>query len=108
MRNVQKSSGSIRRFCSAVALSLSFYGSVEAKPASAVHGHELTEVALAEVVGGHAAAHHHADHSELNTEGARYTCPMHPEVVSESPGRCPHCGMKLVEQEQRPEMTAGS
>jgi FtsP/CotA-like multicopper oxidase with cupredoxin domain len=25
-----------------------------------------------------------------------YTCPMHPEVVSETPGRCPECGMKLM------------
>src|SRR5688572_11845702 len=25
-----------------------------------------------------------------------YVCPMHPEVLSVSPGRCPHCGMKLV------------
>ena len=27
---------------------------------------------------------------------ALYTCPMHPEVVSEQPGQCPKCGMKLV------------
>jgi FtsP/CotA-like multicopper oxidase with cupredoxin domain len=27
---------------------------------------------------------------------AAYTCPMHPEVVSEEPGRCPSCGMKLM------------
>ncbi|MFH5823427.1 multicopper oxidase family protein [Georgenia sp. AZ-5] len=26
----------------------------------------------------------------------RYVCPMHPEVVSDEPGRCPRCGMKLV------------
>ncbi len=25
-----------------------------------------------------------------------YVCPMHPEVVSETPARCPKCGMKLV------------
>jgi len=25
-----------------------------------------------------------------------YTCPMHPEVTSAEPGRCPECGMKLL------------
>jgi FtsP/CotA-like multicopper oxidase with cupredoxin domain len=28
-----------------------------------------------------------------------YACPMHPEVVSEDPGSCPKCGMKLVATE---------
>jgi FtsP/CotA-like multicopper oxidase with cupredoxin domain len=29
-------------------------------------------------------------------EDAVYTCPMHPHVVSDEPGRCPECGMKLM------------
>jgi len=27
-----------------------------------------------------------------------YTCPMHPEVIKDKPGKCPKCGMKLVEK----------
>lgn len=30
------------------------------------------------------------------TEDSQYTCPMHPEVVKDSPGDCPVCGMDLV------------
>src|SRR4030081_3239942 len=28
-------------------------------------------------------------------QGARYTCPMHPEIVQIGPGSCPKCGMAL-------------
>jgi hypothetical protein len=28
-----------------------------------------------------------------------YTCPMHPEVISDEPGECPKCGMDLVLKE---------
>lgn len=28
-------------------------------------------------------------------EGAKYTCPMHPEIVRDAPGTCPICGMAL-------------
>lgn len=27
-----------------------------------------------------------------------YTCPMHPEVKSDKPGKCPKCGMDLVKK----------
>ena len=31
-----------------------------------------------------------------------YTCPMHPEVRSDKPGKCPKCGMELVEIKKSP------
>jgi len=27
-----------------------------------------------------------------------YTCPMHPEVKSDKPGKCSKCGMELIEK----------
>ena len=27
-----------------------------------------------------------------------YTCKMHPEVISDKPGKCPKCGMTLVKK----------
>jgi P-type Cu+ transporter len=37
---------------------------------------------------------HPAPHPEPGTR-LQYTCPMHPEVVSDRPGSCPKCGMAL-------------
>ena len=48
------------------------------------------------------AQHSHPDHQteqEQEHEPAKtqkYSCPMHPEVITDSPGNCPKCGMKLV------------
>ncbi|MBB6370128.1 multicopper oxidase domain-containing protein [Chryseobacterium shigense] len=36
----------------------------------------------------------HSDKPQTN-----YTCPMHPEIISDQPGKCPKCGMELVEKE---------
>ena len=34
--------------------------------------------------------------STMSEAGAKYTCPMHPEIVRDAPGDCPICGMALV------------
>lgn len=54
--------------------------------------------------GGHAhdhAAHDHAAHEQddakpSDDKATRYTCSMHPEVVTNEPGKCPKCGMALI------------
>jgi hypothetical protein len=38
-----------------------------------------------------------------NTDSTiKYTCPMHPEIISDKPGRCPKCGMALVRSGAKP------
>src|SRR5688500_5465519 len=51
----------------------------------------------------HAHGHHHHSHekpapaaSAAVKPGAKYTCPMHPQIVRDAPGSCPLCGMALV------------
>jgi membrane fusion protein, copper/silver efflux system len=41
------------------------------------------------------------DEHEQKTEAVQYHCPMHPTVVSDKPGACPICGMKLVPIEEK-------
>ncbi|GIU29712.1 efflux RND transporter periplasmic adaptor subunit [Shewanella schlegeliana] len=43
-----------------------------------------------------AQTHHH----ESNQDDSNYYCPMHPEVTSHEPGRCPECKMFLVKDEE--------
>jgi membrane fusion protein, copper/silver efflux system len=33
-------------------------------------------------------------------QASYYTCPMHPQIVRDEPGRCPICGMNLVERQR--------
>ncbi len=35
----------------------------------------------------------HVQHGEI---ADKYTCPMHPQIIQETPGTCPICGMDLV------------
>jgi P-type Cu+ transporter len=41
--------------------------------------------------------HTHATHAHLTAAGpgAKWTCPMHPEIIRDGPGSCPICGMAL-------------
>ncbi len=36
--------------------------------------------------------------SSKTTTKVQYTCKMHPEVISDKPGKCPKCGMALVKK----------
>ena len=36
----------------------------------------------------------------------KYTCPMHPEVITDHPGNCPKCGMKLVPMKEKKRSTS--
>jgi hypothetical protein len=49
---------------------------------------------------GHAGSTYvHQDAGRAMEEGDFvYVCPMHSEVTSESPGKCPKCGMTLVKR----------
>jgi hypothetical protein len=42
---------------------------------------------------------------EQEHEKQKYTCPMHPEVVADHPGKCPKCGMTLVLKEEEKHST---
>ncbi|MFP5040004.1 heavy metal-binding domain-containing protein [Parasediminibacterium sp. JCM 36343] len=33
---------------------------------------------------------------KTKTATKKYTCPMHPKVIADKPGKCPICGMTLV------------
>ena len=37
-----------------------------------------------------------SDTSSAPAKGARYICPMHPQIISDHPGECPICHMDLV------------
>ncbi len=36
------------------------------------------------------------EHDHAQEAAGQYTCPMHPQVVQDTPGTCPMCGMDLV------------
>nr|WP_240778423.1 heavy metal-binding domain-containing protein [Shewanella polaris] len=49
----------------------------------------------------YAVEHDHAQHQSQASK--TYTCPMHPEVISDKEGRCPICNMFLVVKDEQQE-----
>jgi hypothetical protein len=64
------------------------------------------QLQLDERATGSGSGSHHGNHhghgrqtpamAPATAAAVLYTCPMHPEVVSDQPGKCPKCKMKLV------------
>ncbi len=55
-----------------------------------------------------AQEHDHGKHQmqtiqTIEQKKESYSCPMHPEVISDKPGECPKCGMDLVKTESKSE-----
>ena len=44
-----------------------------------------------------------SDSKPSGEKSASYTCPMHPEIHQDAPGKCPKCGMKLVPEKTKSE-----
>ncbi len=65
-------------------------------------GHDDTKSAHNGHGGGHSHDHGSMTHAAAEAP-AQYTCPMHPEVVSDEPGSCPKCGMFLVPADTKEE-----
>jgi P-type Cu+ transporter len=80
---------------------------LRARPATAStseYHHAMPEVASP------SSEHQHAKPatplSKPSSEGVRYTCPMHPEIVQIGPGSCPICGMALEPMDPLAEVEA--
>ena len=41
------------------------------------------------------------EHEHDQQKKQKYTCLMHPEIITDQPGNCPKCGMKLVPLEEK-------
>src|SRR6476646_62638 len=56
------------------------------------------------------AQHSHREHEIEQEHEAmqKYTCPMHPEVITDHPGNCPKCAMKLVPIKEKKRRTSNA
>ena len=56
-------------------------------------------VAFYNIPAFHVLLHPHAGGDKAATTADKYTCGMHPFIISDTPGNCPICGMKLTKIE---------
>lgn len=72
---------------------------VDAKPDQQAshhhHHHPGHKTPMKDEKPGHGAMQVVAAHKEAHSF-QKYTCPMHPQIVQDGPGKCPLCGMSLV------------
>jgi len=52
----------------------------------------------------HANSEHDYEHQHEKMQ--QYTCLMHPDVITDHPGNCPKCGMKLVPLKEKKRRTS--
>ncbi len=61
---------------------------------------KITALLLAAILSLGSCKHKEENHSE-HTGETYYTCPMHPSVISSTPGSCPVCNMSLIKVEKK-------
>src|SRR5438270_11346372 len=49
----------------------------------------------------HSGREHEHEQKQEHEAKQKYTCLMHPEIITDQPGNCPKCGMKLVPLEEK-------
>jgi hypothetical protein len=75
-------------------------GNPEEKPAAPM-GHERHDMPAPAAPKKPPPPDHAGHEMHDQKQEAIYTCPMHPEVRSKTPGKCPKCGMTLVPEEKK-------
>jgi hypothetical protein len=64
-----------------------------------LYGAFITLIIMVVGISGLYASYSKTQAKDSGLTNAVYTCPMHPEVISDVPGDCPKCGMALVLKE---------
>jgi hypothetical protein len=88
---------------SAIALLISVTAQVGAMESPAVASHPLRDPNRR----GDEHEHEH-DYEQERNQNQNYTCLMHPEVITDHPGSCPKCGMKLVPVAEKKRSTSNA